>query len=441
MLHTLKKIFAAALAVLLLAPALATPAAAMSGYDPDFEVTAEAAYIVNLDTNLVVYEKNSETPLVAGSLTKLMTMILLLKNYQDQLDTITVTAPGYIYDYLYGKGASSADIRRGETHTLRTLLYAMEVQSGNEAAYIVADYMGGGSIDNFVAMMNAEAEAIGCTGTTFTDPCGLDEGNITTARDSYLLLRAAMEYDAFVEAAGVYTWQVPQSSAHDAPYTIISTNRMISSASELYRSYTQGGKTGSLSSGWQNFASWHTQDGETYISVLMHSSDEIGNTPAEIETGQLMDWVFATFGVGAALDTTQPISELPVRYATEAESVMLYPVDNMMTLLPREGGAAVTEQTFNLPESLAAPVTQGEVVGSVTISIEGEEVGTVDLIAGSNVSRNQVLYTLSRVGEFFSSTYFKVVVILTMVTVAIYAFVWVAAMLIALNEEGKRKRG
>ena len=441
MLHTLKKIFAAALAVVLLAPVLGTPAAAMSGYDPDFEVTAEAAYIVNLDTNLVVYEKNSETPLVAGSLTKLMTMILLLKNYQDQLDTITVTAPGYIYDYLYGKGASSADIRRGETHTLRTLLYAMEVQSGNEAAYIVADYMGGGSIDNFVAMMNAEAEAIGCTGTTFTDPCGLDEGNITTARDSYLLLRAAMEYDAFVEAAGVYTWQVPQSSAHDAPYTIISTNRMISSASELYRSYTQGGKTGSLSSGWQNFASWHTQDGETYISVLLHSSDEIGTTPAEIETGQLMDWVFATFGVGAALDTTQPISELPVRYATEAESVMLYPVDNMMTLLPREGGAAVTEQTFNLPESLAAPVTQGEVVGSVTISIEGEEVGTVDLIAGSNVSRNQVLYTLSRVGEFFSSTYFKVVVILTMVTVAIYAFVWVAAMLIALNEEGKRKRG
>ena len=441
MLHTLKKIFAAALAVVLLAPALATPAAAMSGYDPDFEVTAEAAYIVNLDTNLVVYEKNSETPLVAGSLTKLMTMILLLKNYQDQLDTITVTAPGYIYDYLYGLDASSADIRRGETHTLRTLLYAMEVQSGNEAAYIVADYMGGGSIDNFVAMMNAEAEAIGCTGTTFTDPCGLDEGNITTARDSYLLLRAAMEYDAFVEAAGVYTWQVPQSSAHDAPYTIISTNRMISSASELYRSYTQGGKTGSLSSGWQNFASWHAQDGETYISVLLHSSDEIGTTPAEIETGQLMDWVFATFGVGAALDTTQPISELPVRYATEAESVMLYPVDNMMTLLPREGGAAVTEQTFNLPESLAAPVTQGEVVGSVTISIEGEEVGTVDLIAGSNVSRNQVLYTLSRVGEFFSSTYFKVVVILTMVTVAIYAFVWVAAMLIALNEEGKRKRG
>ena len=152
-----------------------------------------------------------------------------------------------------------------------------------------------------------------------------------------------------------------------------------------------------------------------------------------------MDWAFDTFGVGAALDTTQPISELPVRYATEADSVMLYPVDDMMTLLPREGGAAVTEQTFNLPDILAAPITQGDVVGTVTISIEGEEVGTVDLIAGSTIARNQVLYTLARVGEFFNSTYFKVVVILTMITVAVYAFVWVAAMLLTLNEEGKRR--
>ena len=151
-----------------------------------------------------------------------------------------------------------------------------------------------------------------------------------------------------------------------------------------------------------------------------------------------MDWAFDTFSVSAALDTTQPISELPVRYSTEADTVMIYPVDNMLTLLPSDGGASLTQQTFHLPDSLAAPITQGDVVGTVTVSIQGEEVGTVDLIAGSNVSRNQVLYTMSRVGEFFSSTYFKVVVIITMITVAIYAFVWVLAMLMALNEEGKK---
>ena len=145
-------------------------------------------------------KKTAKPPMAAASLTKLMTMILMLESYQDQLDTISITAPGYIYDYLYGKNASTADIWKDETHTLRSLLYAMLLPSANEAAYIVADYMSGSSIDNFVAMMNDEAARIGCTGTTFTDPCGLDPGNVTTARDAYLLVRVAMGYDAFAQA-------------------------------------------------------------------------------------------------------------------------------------------------------------------------------------------------------------------------------------------------
>ena len=96
-------------------------------------LTAPAAYVVNLDTNIVVYEKNSETPLSAASLTKLMTTLLLLENYQDQLDSISLTAPSYVYDLIWEQStnASSADIRRGETQSLRNLLYAMLLPSGN----------------------------------------------------------------------------------------------------------------------------------------------------------------------------------------------------------------------------------------------------------------------------------------------------------------------
>ena len=79
-------------------------------------------------------------------------------------------------------------------------------------------------------------------------------------------------------------------------------------------------------------------------------------------------------------------------------------------------------------------------VGTVTLSINGEKLGTVDLIAGSTVARNQVLYTLTKVGEFFSGTYFKVVVILTMIVVAVYAFVWVCAILIEGNRGPKRRQ-
>ena len=83
-------------------------------------------------------------------------------------------------------------------------------------------------------------------------------------------------------------------------------------------------------------------------------------------------------------------------------------------------------QTCALPIS---PVRQGDVVGSVTLTIEGQAIGTVQLIAGSNISRNQTLYTISRVAEFFSGTYFKVVVMLTMAVIAIYAFLWVLSLL------------
>lgn len=403
-------------------------------------LTAPAAYVVNLDTNIVVYEKNSETPLSAASLTKLMTTLLLLENYQDQLDSISLTAPSYVYDLIWEQStnASSADIRRGETQSLRNLLYAMLLPSGNEAAYIVADYMGGGSIDNFVAMMNDEAKAVGCTGTTFVDPCGLNPNNITTARDAYLILRALTAYDVFSTVVGTPSYDMGTNDRYTTPgtYIIQTTDKLITNSS-YHRDYTKGGKTGSLGE-WQNFAGWHSQDGESYISILLnvpYDADPEGMRPALVETATIMDWVFDTYTIAPALDTTQPITEVRVAYSTQADTIMLYPADNMMTLLPREGGVALTEQVFNVPDQLPAPIKQGDIVGTVTLTIEGETIGTADLIAGSDVSRNQLLYTISRVSLFFSSTYFKVVVILTMLVIGAYLIFTVGRILRIWSKE------
>ena len=403
-------------------------------------LTAPAAYVVNLDTNIVVYEKNSETPLSAASLTKLMTTLLLLENYQDQLDSISLTAPSYVYDLIWEQStnASSADIRRGETQSLRNLLYAMLLPSGNEAAYIVADYMGGGSIDNFVAMMNDEAKAVGCTGTTFVDPCGLNPNNITTARDAYLILRALTAYDVFSTVVGTPSYDMGTNDRYTTPgtYIIQTTDKLITNSS-YHRDYTKGGKTGSLGE-WQNFAGWHSQDGESYISILLnlpYDADPEGMRPALVETATIMDWVFDTYTIAPALDTTQPITEVRVAYSTQADTIMLYPADNMMTLLPRDGGAALTEQVFNVPDQLPAPIKQGDIVGTVTLTIEGETIGTADLIAGSDVSRNQLLYTISRVSLFFSSTYFKVVVILTVLVIGAYLIFTVGRILRIWSKE------
>ena len=226
---------------------------------------------------------------------------------------------------------------------------------------------------------------------------------------------------------------MPASTKHDSPYTILTSDKLVSPSSNYYCSYTKGGKTGSLDD-WQNFAGWHTQDGETYVSVVLHSpkTDE-DPRPALTETAELMDWAFATFTVTAALDTTQPITELPIVYSSQTDTVMIYPADDMQTLLPRQGGAEVTEKTFNVPEHLSAPIKQGDVVGTVTVTMQGETVGTVDLLAGSSVDRNELLYTMAKVKAFFSSTYFKVVVVLCIIAAVVYAVLWVYVMLLTVR--------
>lgn len=435
----MKRTIAALLAVFVLVVTLTLPAVAEEADLSPPELACTAYYVVNLDTNLMVCEKNSQEPMAAASLTKLMTIILMLKQYQDQLDTITVTAPGYIYDILYGKNGSTADIRKGETHTLRSLMYAMEVQSGNEAAYIVADYMGGGDVSVFVDMMNTEAAALGCTGTVFTDPCGLDPGNMTTARDVYLMLRAAMSYDAYAECAMATRYQMPAAEQHSQPYNLITTVKIIDSGStDYYRSYCKGGKTGSLED-WQNFAGLHSKDGVSYISVVLHTPLTVSNRPALTETGTLMDWVLKTYTIAPALDVSDPITEVPVVYSTDADTVKLFPADSMMTLM-RTDGTSQTQREFNVPDQLTAPVRQGDVVGTVTVTLDGAVIGATDLLAGSDVSRNQVLYTIARVTEFFKSTYFKVVMILMFIVVTIYAFLFVLAALGVFDQKSKKRR-
>lgn len=430
------KKFCAVLCTFVLVIVLGLPVAAegINGSAADIapDILAPAAYVVNLDTNIVVYEKNSETPLQAASLTKLMTTLLLLENYQDQLDTISLTAPSYIYDLIWEKttNASTADIRKGETQTLRNLLYAMMLPSANEAAYIVAAGIANDNIDNFVYMMNAFVKNIGCTNTVFYDPCGLDERNTTTAKDTYLILRYLLQCewaDVFKEVAHTASYQMPANLKHSEPYTIFTTDKMIdeSLGGNFYRSYTQGGKTGSLGD-WQNYAGWHSQDGENYISVVLHSPNSADlneyptKRPALYETGQLMDWVYENFSLQAALDTGEPITEVPIKYSADTDTLMLYPADEMLTILPADGDGSVTQKTFDLPEFVSAPVKQGDVIGTVTLTLSGMEIGTVDLLAGRDVDRNLVLFTIQKLGEFFGSLYFRIILVLLLLAAACY---------------------
>lgn len=416
----------------------AVPQGAQTGlYEPEYAVQAEAAYMVNEDSGAVVYAKNSDTPMVAASLVKMMTCMVTMDMVAD-IDAETVTAETWVFNELYGKNASTADIWKGETLSVRELLYAMLLPSANEAALMLAGYVSGGYMPNFLYLMNQKAQALGCTGTVFADPNGLSEENLTTAHDMVLIMRAFMEYPVLVEIASTSRYEMAAHN-HSGAYNILTTNRLLVDADSYTKSYgiagvVVAGKTGSLGE-WQNFVSCAEKNGERYLLAVLHSPNtadpvapELESTqyrPALCESSELYNWVFANYVVRPALDESKPIAEVTVKYSTAQDSVLLLPASNMKTVLPKDG-AENFEMEFELPESVSAPVQQGQVVGRITLRLRGQTLGSVDLIASQDVQRNNFKYILQSIGEFFEKPLVRWVLILALLGGVGY-FAWVMA--------------
>ena len=420
----MKRIFALILSLSVLFSCLVLPAGAM--FDP---TQAQSAYIVNTDTNIIVYDKDSTKQVSAGGLTKYMTIALLLTNYADHLDD-TFQMPFAISDYVFK--TDNADMRSNETFTYREAMYAMLTRNANEAAMGLAYVLSGGDLAGWVSQMNSLSQRIGTTHSTWTDACGIDSGNVTCAVDMYLVLRYLMSFDAFVEVSGTAAFTMPAKEKHRSPSVLVSQNTALnkSSGGSYYRSAMQGGMCDVVAfkkdSGSQSYVSWGNKNGATYIFCVMESPDSCDDfgyanrRPALCETVKLMDWVFDSFSIQAALDPDLALAEVPVKYSTDTDTLQLYPADSMMTLLPSTGDGSVTQKYFHLPDAVSAPVHQGDVVGTVELKLAGETIGMVDLIAGQDVSRSALLFTVARIREFLGGLYLKVVFALCIISCAIY---------------------
>ena len=414
----MKRIVTLFLSLVLLLSCLCAPASAM--FDPSlfYEVQAKSAYIVNTDTNIIVYDKDSSRQVPAGGLTKYMTIALLLTNYADQLDN-TFQMPFAISDYVHN--SDNADMRSNETFTYREAIYAMVMRNANAAAMDLAYSLSGGDLAGWVSKMS----------------------NLSV--DMYLILRYLMSFDAFVDISSAPTFTMPAKEKHAKSFVLLSQNVALNKTSggSFYRKAMQGGMCDVMAykndHGDQSYVSWANQDGSTYIFCIMQSPDTCdtygysNRRPALYETTRLIDWVFQSFSIQPALDTDLALAEVPVKYSSDTDSLKLYPDNSMMTLLPSSGDGTVTQKYFHLPDYVCAPVQQGDVVGTVELKLAGETIGMVNLIAGQDVSRSSLLYSFSKLQEFFGSLYLKVVLIVS----AICAILYVAWFL--LNAQRTRR--
>lgn len=401
---------------LTLAVSLTMAFSADAGWEPpQGAVNAEAVVLYNVDTDTVVYEKNAHEERAAASLTKMMTGLLLAESGEDLSQTFTIPEGlAAEFDRIQAENGSDADLKIGETVTLESLLYACLLPSGNDAASAIAYYLGNGDMQAFFDKMNARAAELGCENTSFT--CahglyGLEYGNRSTAWDMFLIARAFQQNDLLMEVVGQTGYWMPLTNLHteaksaDAPagtaYYVGTTNVMQLPDQALYRPYIRGIKTGFTDEAGRCFASSAESGGMTWLMVVMGAPIQLaedGFNYAFHTTADLYDWTLVNFWPVELPNTETPVASVPVKWCAESETVSLYAASTLTTLQCADSAVEVVAE--ELPQTLEAPVEAGQAAGRAAVYVDGERVGTVELVTGSACRRSGWLYYKEQLAPF-----------------------------------------
>ena len=235
-------------------------------------VQAKAAILVDMDTDYVMYDLNAHEKMYPASITKVMTAALTLDAVSEgklSLDEI-ITAGPTAWQGL-DTSSSNQNIQVGEQMSVKDLLYCLMVASANEAANILAVAVAG-SIDNFVAMMNAKAAELGCTGTHFVNPDGMpDNDHYTTAYDLYLIGKYAMQNETFRTIVKTPEYYVEPTNMNGNRRHFFNTNGLLSNKkyAGYYSENCIGIKTGSTDSAGYCLLSAAEKDGQRLIAVVL----------------------------------------------------------------------------------------------------------------------------------------------------------------------------
>lgn len=395
-----------------------------ASYNIDFDISSKAVYLVNLDTGISVYEKDKDTKCYPASTTKIMTYIVTVENIKD-LDNTKIKVKQSILDRLNGTGSSVAGLIGGETLTVTQLLNCLMIPSGNDAAMILADYVGNGSITDFVTMMNNKAKELGCENTHFMNPHGLhDPDHYTTASDLAKITEYAMKLPKFMDITNT---TVSYCLGEDRP--LITTNSLIDEYNgDYYYTYAKGIKTGCTGddSGYCLVSS-AVYDGYSYLCVALgapysKNGEELENG-AMIDSRNLYRWAFTSLELTTVIDEKTIVDEVGINFAWGKDRLKLTPATSYSTILPSDIKASSIDKVYNLPESVNAPVKAGDKIGTITLKYANNELATIDLVAAETIDQSDLLVALHGVGNVVSSPWFILIASLIVLLVVIYIII------------------
>jgi D-alanyl-D-alanine carboxypeptidase len=330
----------------------------------DISTSARSAVLMEIQSGDIIYEQNSHEKLPMASTTKIMTAICAIEN--GELDKKV-----RISDDVCGIEGSSVYLKSGEELTLRELLYAVMLESANDAAAAVAVTVSG-SVEKFAELMNSTANRIGADETHFTNPHGLDdEQHYTTAEDLARIAAYGLQNDTFRDIVSSYKMTIPMNSG-DGVRLLLNHNKML----RLYDG-SVGVKTGFTKRSGRCLVSAAERDGMTLVAVTLNDPNDWNDHTLMLDAG------FKEYEMRTIAGSSEFCYEMPVTGGTTS-SVKCLNKDIISAPMKKDSGDI--SFTVEAERFVFAPINEGDILAYVTVKYGNNELQKIPLYAENGVA-------------------------------------------------------
>ena len=379
------------------------------------------AYLYNFENDEVLYSVGADERVYPTSTVKLMTGILAIEELGDDLSRqVTITA-----EMLSKVAGNNVGLLAGEVVTVEQLLYAMLVNSANDAAMVLA-YAACGSVEAFVERMNEKANTLGAYDTYYANPTGMhNDAMVTTVADTAIIAKYAYTLPLFMEIVSTPKYVMEATNLSDYR-NIYNRNCLLSKYYNVNYPYPRatGMNAGATTQGGYAICATaeESSTGLSYLAIVMGADEEDGAIYSYVNAIKLFEWAFQNYDYIEVLSADRIICELPVRLSSTLDYVTLVPSENIEVYLPTtvdvERDIRYSYNTY--ADTMDAPIATGEEAGTITVLMGERILGSCTLVTTSSVARSEFLYFLARVRQFSQSRFFIATVVAAVVLSIVY---------------------
>jgi len=362
---------------------LILPAYTVNAEVQPFDINSKSALLMDAGTGTILYEKNIHEQLPPASVTKIMTMLLVMESLDS--NKITLEDKVVVSERASKMGGTQLYLEPGEVKTVEELMKGVAIRSANDATVALGEHIAG-TEELFVQQMNSRAQELGMENTTFINTNGLPaEGHVTTAHDIALMSRELLNHK------GVHRWLTTWMDTvivgkRQSAQSLVNTNKLINT----YQG-ANGIKTGYTSEAMHCLSASATRGNTTFIAVIMAAP----TSPIRFsEATKLLDYGFANYSTVEIAKKGSVIENITVSKGKYAQVEVV--AKDRLNALVKKGDEGRVEKEIILPPSITAPIQQGDKVGEVIAKIDGKEIGRVDIVAKESAEKASVLNILNK---------------------------------------------